>query len=93
MGQGDQALPIFTAEIAGKPTIVLAARDHVAALAFVNDDFVRSELADLRTPDGAPRRIEAKEASHARGRRLGVEANGGRYGLLQSLKAFSRPRP
>ncbi len=47
-------MPIFTAEIAGQPTIVLAARDHVNALAFVKNDFIRSELADLQTPDGAP---------------------------------------
>ncbi len=47
-------MPIFTAEIAGRPTVVLAARDYVAALAFVNDDFIRPELAGLQTPDGAP---------------------------------------
>ena len=54
MDQGDKALPIFTTEIAGQPTIVFAALDYVRALAFVGDDFVRSEFADLRTPDGAP---------------------------------------
>jgi hypothetical protein len=45
-------LPIFTAEIEGTPTLVLAAHDYVAALAFVNDSFVRTELCSLRTPDG-----------------------------------------
>ena len=47
-------MQVFTAEIAGQPTIVLAARDYVAALAFVKNDFIRSELAGLQTPDGAP---------------------------------------
>ena len=48
----DQAFPIFTAEIDGIPTLVLAAHYYVAALAFVNDTFVRTELCSLRTPDG-----------------------------------------
>ena len=47
-------MPIFTAEIDGTPTLVLAAHDYVAALAFVNDTFVRTELCSLRTPDGGP---------------------------------------
>ena len=46
-------MPVFTAQITGQPTIVFAARDHVNALAFVHDDFIRSELCGLRAPDGA----------------------------------------
>ncbi len=46
-------MPIFTAEIAGRPTVVLAALDHALALAFAEDEFIRSELRDLRTPEGA----------------------------------------
>lgn len=45
-------MPVFTAEIDGIPTLVLTAHDYVAALAFVNDTFVRAELCSLRTPDG-----------------------------------------
>ena len=45
-------MPVFTAEIDGTPTLVLAAHDYVAALAFVNDTFVRAELCSLQTPDG-----------------------------------------
>ncbi len=47
-------MPIFTTEIAGKPTVAFAARDYAHALAFVHTDFLRSELRDLRAPDGAP---------------------------------------
>ncbi len=47
-------MPIFTTEIAGKPTMAFAARDYASALAFVHMDFLCSELRDLRAPDGAP---------------------------------------
>ena len=47
-------MPIFTTEIAGKPTVAFAARDYTDALTFVHMDFWRSELRDLRAMDGAP---------------------------------------
>ena len=47
-------MPIFTTEIAGRPTVAFAARDYASALKFVHMDFIRSELRDLRAPDGAP---------------------------------------
>ncbi len=47
-------MPIFTTEIAGQPTMAFGARDYASALAFVHMDFLRSELMDLRAPDGAP---------------------------------------
>ena len=47
-------MPIFTTEIAGKPTVAFAARDYASALAYMHLDFLRSELKDLRAPDGAP---------------------------------------
>ncbi len=47
-------MPIFTTEIAGRPTVAFAARDYARALAFVHMDFLRSELMDLRAMVGAP---------------------------------------
>ena len=46
-------MPIFTTEIAGKPTVAFAAPDYASALNFVDMDFLRSELMDLRAMDGA----------------------------------------
>ena len=47
-------MPIFTTEIAGKPTVAFAAPDYASALALVHMDFLCSELRDLRAMDGAP---------------------------------------
>ena len=47
-------MPIFTTEIAGRPTVAFAARDYASALAFVHMDFLCSELRDLPAPEGAP---------------------------------------
>ena len=47
-------MPIFTAEIAGRPTVVFGALNRATALTFVNYTFIRSELQTLRTPAGAP---------------------------------------
>ena len=47
-------MPIFTTEIAGRPTMAFAARDYASALAYMHMDFLRSELRDLRAADGTP---------------------------------------
>ncbi len=47
-------MPIFTTEIAGRPTVAFAAQDYASPLAFVHRDFLRGELRDLRATDGAP---------------------------------------
>ncbi len=47
-------MPFFTTEIAGQPTMAFAARDYACALAFVDMDFLCSELMDLRAVDSAP---------------------------------------
>jgi hypothetical protein len=47
-------MPIFTVDIADRPTVVVAARDYAGALAFVSDGFTRSELYMIKTVDGAP---------------------------------------
>ena len=40
-------MPIFTTEIAGRPTMAFGARDYASALEFVHMDFLCSELMDL----------------------------------------------
>lgn len=47
-------MPIFTVDIAERPTVVVAARDYAGALVFVADGFTRSELQMITTVDGAP---------------------------------------
>jgi len=47
-------LPIFTAEIACRPTVVFAAHSSAHALGFVNNTFIIAELRSLRMPYGEP---------------------------------------
>lgn len=47
-------MPIYTADIASRPTVVFATLGDVHALDFINDTFIRSELCSLRAPESAP---------------------------------------
>ena len=45
---------VFTLDIADRPTVAVAARNYVSVLAFIANDFIRSELQTITTVDGTP---------------------------------------
>lgn len=47
-------MPIFTLQIAGRPVLAFSARNVGNARHYCRDEFLRSELATLRTAEGTP---------------------------------------